>query len=86
MKIMMARALTKSTTTLRGTNRINFAAPIALRAIWDTPARITATTKHPKPCSRLSGPITNATAPVAAEIMALCVPENTSAQVSAARA
>lgn len=66
----IARELTKPTITLRGTNRISLATPSAPSTIWRTPARITAATRYPKPCSRFSGAMTRATAPVAAEIIA----------------
>ncbi len=70
MKISTARELTKPTITLRGTNRISRATPSAPRTIWKTPASRTAATRWPKPCSRFSGAMTRATAPVAAEIIA----------------
>ncbi|CAM5410838.1 hypothetical protein STENM327S_08804 [Streptomyces tendae] len=86
MKMRMARALTKPVITERGTNRINLATPSVPRTIWKTPARMTAATRYPSPCSRFNGAITRATAPVAAEIIARRPPttEMVTAMVNAA--
>src|SRR5699024_8494378 len=69
-KTRMDRALTKPTMTLRGMNRMSLATPATASRIWNTPASMTVAMNMSIPCSRATGAMTSATAPVAAEIMA----------------
>ena len=71
-----ASAFTKPTITERGMKRISRVTPRTASRIWKTPARITAAMRWSRPWLRISGAITRATAPVAAEIMAGRPPTN----------
>jgi hypothetical protein len=66
----MARALTKPVITVRGTNRIRRATPSQPNSTCRTPVTIVAAKRYSTPCSRTSGTISSAMAPVAAEIIA----------------
>ena len=66
----IASALTKPTMTERGMNRISRATPSTPRTTCKIPARMTVAMKYSKPWSRITGAMTSATAPVAAEIIA----------------
>jgi hypothetical protein len=70
MNTRMASAFTKPTITERGMKRMSRVTPRMASRIWKTPARITAAMRWSSPWLRISGAITRATAPVAAEIMA----------------
>jgi hypothetical protein len=76
VKIRIARALTKPTITLRGTNRMTRATPSRPRSTWTTPPSSTAATRYCRPWLATSGATTRATAPVAAEIIAGRPPVN----------
>ena len=66
----MAREFTKPTITERGTNLISLATPSQAEHHLEGPPRITVAIRWSIPCSRITGAITRATAPVAAEIIA----------------
>jgi hypothetical protein len=69
MKIRIARALTKPMITARPTKRISEPRRSQPARICNTPVSNVAASRYCRPCSFTSITITNAMAPVAAEIM-----------------
>ena len=72
----IARALTKPTMTVRGTNRMSLWTPSSPKRIWKAPVRTVAANMYSTPWSRTSCTSTSAIAPVAAEIIAGRPPAN----------
>ena len=69
MKIRMANAFTKPVITDRDTNRISSPSLSTPASICSTPVSTVAASRYCGPCSLTRVTITNAMAPVAAEIM-----------------